>query len=72
MARPYWMETGLVSEGGVPLKLGEGHLKATRQDRLRHARKMGDRRDRQEWLQTYWKRGTLSPWQKKAGARRII
>jgi len=72
MVRPYWMETGRISPAGVPEKLGEGRWKATRKDRLRHARKEGDRRTMQEWLQQNLQRGSLSPAQKIAGARRII
>jgi len=66
------MEHGRISPGGVPEHLAEGHNKVTRGDRLRHARKMGERRDVQEWLQKYHRRGQLTPWQQKAGARKII
>ena len=70
MARPAWMENGRISEGGVPEKLGAGKF-ITRQDRLRHARKMGERRTLQEQLQKL-KPYQLSTMQKKAGARRIV
>jgi len=72
MPRPYWMELGNISDGGVPSHLGEGHNKVTRGDRLRHARKMGERRNMQEWMQKNLRKNQLSPWQIKAGARKVI
>lgn len=71
MARPYWMELGRVSPGGVPESLGYGRFRPTRQDRLRYARRMGERQSLSEWLRLNLHRGELSPAQKQCGARRI-
>ena len=71
MARPSWMENGRISDTGVPEKLAYGRF-ITQRDRLRHAKKMGDRRNKEDWLRTLWNGRELTPWQKKAGARKII
>ena len=72
MVRPYWMDNGKISEGGVPKSLMDGSWRANRRDRVRLALKTRERRDRQEWLQKYWDRKKLTPYQRAAGARKVV
>ena len=68
--KPSWMETGRIHHTGVPEKLAGGRF-ITSRDRLRFAKKTGERRSMQEWMDKYLKKGQLSPWQKKCGARKV-
>ena len=69
MVRPYWMTRGRIAESGVPEKLAFGRG-STRQDRLRFARKSGDRRTRAEQIQLM-KPHTLTNEQRISGARLV-
>ena len=69
------METGQVSPAGVPLKLEGGRFRSTRTDRLRHARKAGEREQRmeeQQRLRQLIKKRTLSREQRVAGAHFVV
>ena len=70
MVRPYWVGSGR-EKHGVPDRLAGGRHTSTRPNRLRHARKMGDRRTLQEELARL-KPHQLSKPQKQAGARLIV
>jgi len=82
---PYWMENGRRTESGVPEVIMDGRHKGSRSNRLRFARKWGERKARKheltEWQKTrqeYRDRGVqmikrpdMTGVQKQYGARRV-
>jgi hypothetical protein len=71
MRRPCNFPAGRLTEAGVPSSLLNGHIKSTRDNIHHFGRIMQERRNREDWIKKF---GTkeLTPWQKIAGARRII
>ena len=63
-----------MSEGGVPSTYGEGQFRTQGKERLTFARKMGEREDKMRWLQANWRpgMGKITPFQRAAGARRVV
>jgi len=71
MGRPHNMPLGRQTPAGVPSSLLNGHIKSTRDNIHLFGRIMQDRREKEDYIKKF---GTkqLTPWQIKAGARRII
>ena len=61
---PCWMEGGRKTESGVPEVIMDGRHKGTRSNRLRFARKMGERKARKKENEKRDQRKQLTPWQK--------
>jgi hypothetical protein len=71
MGRPYNMPTGRFTPAGVPSSLLNGHIKSTRDNIHLFGRIMQERRDKEDYIKR-WDTKRLTPWQIRAGARKII
>ena len=71
MGKPYNMPYGRLTPAGVPSSLLDGHIRQNRGEIKLFGRIMQERRDREDWIKKFGTKN-LTPWQRAAGARRII
>ena len=74
MPRPHWMTRGRIYESGVPDNLEFGRFKSTRNRRLRFARKMGERKTREEEVAEFKRKhpSRMTKYQRQSGARKVL